>query len=472
MFQHNSPADIGPFVETTNASYEETAQFRGMPRTREISCRILTRFDDKLVSMDASDLELIQQFTRERSQPAFTELVHRHLNLVYSSALRQVRSPDLAGEVSQSVFLELARDAARLNSATVLPAWLYQVTRRRAIDVIRRESRRQVRERLAAEMATMNATPDPAANEWTQIERSLDDAMEALDDADRAAILLRFFENKSLREVGTALGASDDAAQKRVTRALERLRGHLGKRGVVAGAGGLAAVISANAVGVAPAGLAATITAAATALSAVVVATTATSTVSIINMKIIAGLLVTAITAGSVTHFIHRSQSTRLTGASQNPVALPAAPEVPPFAIAAQPAPNGNDPQSPQTSAPKNADIAALQGSWTGPEIGAANQGKAILIVTGTNLEFHGADTNEWYKASFVLHENLNPKQLIAVVTACPAPQFVGQTANAIYQFEASAFRLAGNEPGDPTMPLAINNAPNARVFLFQRARP
>jgi RNA polymerase sigma factor (sigma-70 family) len=135
-----------------------------------------------------SDLDLLRRFARENSQDAFTEIVRRHVNLVYSAALRQVRSPQLAEEIAQSVFADLARNAGKLNNATggspVLTAWLYSVTRRTAIDVIRKESRRQLREQIVLEMNNMNAT----ANDWTQIEP-------LLDETDRAAILLRYFEN-------------------------------------------------------------------------------------------------------------------------------------------------------------------------------------------------------------------------------------------------------------------------------------
>src|SRR5215469_4940718 len=184
--------------------------------------------------MMTADSQLLDCYLREKSQDAFAELVRRHLNLVYSAALRQVRSPQLAEEVSQSVFTDLARDAHKLKPNTVLTAWLYRVARRTAIDVVRRESRRQARERLAVEMAAMNT-----ASDWTQIEPLLDEAMDALDETDRAAVLLRYFDNKSLREVGQALGTSDDAAQKRVSRAVERLRNLLAKRGVTVGASGL-----------------------------------------------------------------------------------------------------------------------------------------------------------------------------------------------------------------------------------------
>src|SRR5207302_7533383 len=168
---------------------------------------------------------------------------------------------------------DLARNAQRLKPDTNLTAWLYQVTRRTAIDVVRRESRRQWREQIATEMTAMNAT----AADWTHIEPLLDEAMQALDETDRAAVLLRYFENRSLREVGATLGTSDDAAQKRVSRAVERLRDFFAKRGVTVGASGLVVVISANAVQAAPVGLAVTISTAAT-LAGTTIATTVTAT--------------------------------------------------------------------------------------------------------------------------------------------------------------------------------------------------
>jgi RNA polymerase sigma factor (sigma-70 family) len=107
--------------------------------------------------MNETDLELLGHYGRERSEDAFAELVRRHLDLVHSAALRQVRSPQLAEEVAQSAFTDLARNARRLAPDTILTAWLYQVTRRTAIDVVRREARRQLREQVASEMTAMNA---------------------------------------------------------------------------------------------------------------------------------------------------------------------------------------------------------------------------------------------------------------------------------------------------------------------------
>jgi RNA polymerase sigma factor (sigma-70 family) len=251
-----------------------------------------------------SDLDLLGQFVREKSQDAFTELVNRHVNLVYSAALRQVRSPQLAEEIAQSVFADLARNADKLSGTGVPPVnsvtpWLYAVTRRTAIDVIRKESRRQLREQIAVEMTNMNAT----SADWTQIEPLLDDAMAALDETDRSAILLRYFENKNLGEVGEALGTNDDAAQKRVSRAVERLREFFTKRNVTIGAGGLTVVISANAVQAAPIGLAATISVAAilagTAIStSTVIAATKTLAMTTLQKTVITAALAAAVGMG------------------------------------------------------------------------------------------------------------------------------------------------------------------------------
>lgn len=255
------------------------------------------------VKMIANDHELLGQFTRAQSQAAFTALVDRHLDLVYSAALRQVRSPQLAEEVAQAVFLQLAHHAARLRADTLLTAWLYQVTRNAAIDVVRREARRQAREQIACEMSAMK---DPSTD-WTRIEPLLDEAMHSLDDADRAAILLRYFENKSLREVGQALGATEDAAQKRVGRALERLRAFFAKREITVGASGLAALVSAHAIQAAPSGLAASV-AAGTALAtgALSVSTTATLTQAI-AMTTLQKTLIAALAFGALVAGVYQS---------------------------------------------------------------------------------------------------------------------------------------------------------------------
>jgi RNA polymerase sigma factor (sigma-70 family) len=210
-----------------------------------------------------TDHELLRRYLQEGAQDAFGELVRRHVDLVYSAARRQVQSAQLAEEIAQSVFVDLARDARRLRPDQPLGAWLYVVTRRTAIDVVRRESRRQEREQTAVEIAAMNSSPSP----WPQVEPLLDEAMESLGDADRRAVLLRFFDNQPLRDVGLALGVSEDAAQKRISRALEQLRLFFSKRGIAVGSAALATELSAHAVQAAPAALGASIASAAAALS-------------------------------------------------------------------------------------------------------------------------------------------------------------------------------------------------------------
>jgi RNA polymerase sigma factor (sigma-70 family) len=262
-----------------------------------------------------SDLDLLEQFARENSQAAFTTLVRRHVNLVYSAALRQVRTAQLAEEIAQSVFTDLARDAGKLNSETILTAWLYAVTRRTAIDVIRKESRRQLREQIAMEMQNMNATE----NSWRQIEPLLDDAMAALDETDRAAILLRYFENKNLREVGEHLQISDDAAQKRVSRAVEKLREFFSKRKITIGASGLAVLISANAVQAAPVGLAATISAVAVLAGTAVQTSTLITATKAIAMTTLQKTLVTVAFAAAVgTGIFEAQQNSQLREKNQN----------------------------------------------------------------------------------------------------------------------------------------------------------
>jgi RNA polymerase sigma factor (sigma-70 family) len=224
--------------------------------------------------MSATDRELLSEYAAAGSGRAFATLVERHLDLVYSAARRQVRSAALAEEVAQSVFIDLARRAGSIPDATPLVAWLHVVSRRTAIDVIRRESRRLSREQEAAALGeTMKSNP-PA---WDGIEPLLDEAVESLDAADRAAILLRYFENKSLREVGAALGTSEDTAQKRVSRAVDELRRFLLRRGVAVSAAGLSADLSAHALLPAPAGLGATIANAATLTGVAAAATLKTS---------------------------------------------------------------------------------------------------------------------------------------------------------------------------------------------------
>jgi RNA polymerase sigma factor (sigma-70 family) len=209
--------------------------------------------------MDTSDdMQLLQEYAANRSETAFTSLVSRHINLVYSAAMRSVNNPHQAEDITQSVFVMLARKSRALRRGTVLSGWLYQTARLTSANFIRTEMRRQRREHQALVQSTMNA-PEPEA--WSRVGPLLDEAMSHLNEKDRNAIVLRFFEAKPLKEVGDALGATEDAAKMRVNRALDKLRHFFHHRGITMPAAALAEAISGNSIQAAPAGLAASMAA-------------------------------------------------------------------------------------------------------------------------------------------------------------------------------------------------------------------
>ena len=179
--------------------------------------------------MTNDDMRLVREYAARQSESAFAALVSRHTNLVYSAALRQTRDPQLAEEVTQVVFIILARKAASLGAKTILTGWLYRTACYVSGSALKRELRRQHREQEAYMQSELDAQ---AGSTWKQLSPLLDEAMLRLGQTDRDALVLRFFEGRSLNEVGSALGASEEAAKKRVNRALEKLRNFFAKRGV------------------------------------------------------------------------------------------------------------------------------------------------------------------------------------------------------------------------------------------------
>ncbi len=248
------------------------------------------------------DHELLAQYAGTGSEAAFAALVARYVNLVHSAALRFTGNPHHAEEITQAVFIILARKAGGLRRGTVLSGWLYQTARLTAANFVKGEIRRQRREQEAYMQSTLNE-PDAAA--WEQIAPLLDEAMGCLGETDRNAVVLRFFENKTAQEVAAALKLNEAAAHKRVSRALEKLRKIFTNRGVTLPVTLIAGAVAANSVQAAPVGLVVTVTA--TAAKGTTISATMTTlvkgtmkTMTWIKLKFAAGVGVAALLAGGV----------------------------------------------------------------------------------------------------------------------------------------------------------------------------
>ncbi len=210
---------------------------------------------DYIIEMNGS--ELLAEFRNTRSEGAFSELVRRYTNLVYSIAKRRLSNGPLTEEVTQTVFTRLAEAIPKVKGEAELVAWLHRTTVHVAIDVWRSETRRRTREQHAAAME-----PPESAQLWDEIAPHLDEALNQLNDADRQAVLLRYFERKPMRDIGRILGVSEDAAKMRLSRAIDRLRTQLKLRGVTCAAGALSGLLAERSVEAAPSQLVASLSAA------------------------------------------------------------------------------------------------------------------------------------------------------------------------------------------------------------------
>ena len=264
-----------------------------------------------LVKDDMSnDGTLLREYAEAKSESAFAEIVSRYLDLVYSTALRGVGGDrHLAKDVTQGVFIDLAQKAGTLSNRS-LTGWLYKSACFAAAKAVRSERRRHTREQEAHVMQErLNSAPPEL--DWEQINPLLNTVMLELGESDREVLLLRFFERRSLAEVGSQLGLTENTARMRVERALERLRGRLTRRGVTSTAAGLALALAHQAVSAAPLGLAASITAASLASGVTV---SGSSILTLITMTHAKAVFVGAvIAAGAVTPAVlqHRA-NTRL----------------------------------------------------------------------------------------------------------------------------------------------------------------
>jgi RNA polymerase sigma factor (sigma-70 family) len=242
------------------------------------------------------DLALLREYAATHSEAAFAALATRHVSLVYSVALRQVRDPHLAEEITQAVFIILARKADKLSRHVVLPGWLCRTARYASAEALRNLRRRRQREQEAHMQSILAGGSDAPSQQteeaWQQIAPLLDAAMEKLGQKDHDALVLRFFENKNFSEVGAALSTGEDTARMRVNRALEKLRKFFTKRGIDSTTAVIAETISANSVQAAPVALAKTVTAVAIAKGAVASASIAVLVKS--TLKTMAGIKIKA----------------------------------------------------------------------------------------------------------------------------------------------------------------------------------
>jgi RNA polymerase sigma factor (sigma-70 family) len=280
-----------------------------------------------------TDNEFLAEYANSGSEGAFRELVNRHINLVYSAAVREARGDaSLAEDITQAVFTELARQAAQLVSHPALSGWLYTCVRRTAANVRRSEERRQRREQ---EAFSMNELLRPESDEplWQEVRPVLDDVMHELDQDERTAVVLRFFEGRSHKEVGAALGVTENAARMRVERSLEKMQGLLSRRGIRSTAATLAAALVAGAVATAPSALAATVASGALATAAVGKASAVPLAKAVAALKtktVAAGALALAVATLLIWHFAGKNSS-KASVSTKSSVSAPVASTISPI---------------------------------------------------------------------------------------------------------------------------------------------
>ncbi|MGA2442104.1 MAG: sigma-70 family RNA polymerase sigma factor, partial [Tepidisphaeraceae bacterium] len=189
-----------------------------------------------------SDADLLGEYVQRGCREALGELIRRYTDLVYSAARRQMRDAHLAEDVAQTVFILLSQNAGKIRQPARLVGWLYQTTYFTAVNALKIQRRRRRHEKAhAAQEQTMTSSPEP--DRWDEIAPVLEDAMTQLDRSSRDMLLMRYFQDKTVPQVASEMGLSVDAAQKRLSRALEKLRGLLGRRGVSVSAAAATAVL-------------------------------------------------------------------------------------------------------------------------------------------------------------------------------------------------------------------------------------
>ncbi|HVS54327.1 MAG TPA: sigma-70 family RNA polymerase sigma factor [Opitutaceae bacterium] len=249
------------------------------------------------------DAELLRRYAEEKAETAFAELARRHVDFVYAAACRQTRGNSaLAEDITQAVFTDFARKAAALSRHEAIVGWLHTATRFAAGKAIRTDARRRARER---EAHAMNETlRDSAATDWARLDPVIDDVLGELKERERTAILLRFFERKSLAEVGGCLSLSETAARSCVDRALEKMRERLARRGIDSTAAALALALTNQVAIAAPGRVAARVA------SAAIQGTRSAS--SVLGSKPASALALTMVATGAIFFWLQQRKNESL----------------------------------------------------------------------------------------------------------------------------------------------------------------
>jgi RNA polymerase sigma factor (sigma-70 family) len=325
------------------------------------------------------DFELLQEYVGQGSRPALDQIIRRYLDLVYSAAKRQVRDPTLAQDVTQAVFLVLAKRARTIRRDRAIGGWLLAVTRCAALDAMRRQATRRKRERAAPAAQNREATGD----EWAEIAPMLDAELNRLPVLDRDAVVLRYFQDQTFADIGEQLNLTPEAARKRVERAVERLRGFLARRGVTVPTAVIGGAIAAFAVQAAPSHVA-----------AAVGAFVAPSTQSI------------SFAQGAIKMIFW--SKTKLIGAIAAILVLGGATIVLPHAWAQQAKP----PTTTDAAAALAADAAAAAAAANRPPLADQTMPNAPIAFTLGNQDFVNLDVPIMFRFGFNPPSNVPPNQL------------------------------------------------------------
>ena len=331
-------------------------------------------------------MELLRDYAAGNSEDAFRTLVDRHLGMVYATVLRQVTDAHLAEEATQAVFIALARKARSISKNTVLVGWLFRAARFAGAKLKRAECRRQRWEQEAAQMEPETATPESA---WEQMTPVLNDALVQLPEIDRAAVILRFFESKSIEQVGHSLGTTEAAAKMRLSRAVEKLRQIFRKRGVVLPSAVILGALSTHGAQAAPVGLASSVITSAflqqTTSSLLNQTTLLLMTWTKQKTAAVAAILIALLLAGGTGAFLLQKRHANSLATST----LPGVQQPKDFVLSTEPEPPDSPEKRRDTIIVRTTDVESVDGDPNNPTV-VFYENRGLPATNGANVQIDG----------------------------------------------------------------------------------